>query len=122
MEDWPAVTWTQDVKSAISVDLNTLTNQWGVNFIKVGVEEATVTVTANELFDNASTVNINPQNTVVFSVTTGEVLAGSRNRAHIAQVEVGNGTVIILSDFSMLGDYGDGVLNPKLAQALATWK
>lgn len=104
------------------LDLNTLTSQWGVQFTRDSVDETSVTVTADGLLDDVSTVNINPQNTVVFSVTSAAVLAGSQNRAHIAQIEVGTGTVIILSDLSMLGDYGDGVFNPKLVQALAAWE
>jgi len=104
------------------LDLNTLTSQWGVQFTSVGVDEPSLTVMAGGLLDDVSTVNINPQNTVVFSVTSGAVLAGSQNRAHIAQLEVGEGTVVILSDLSMLGDYGDGLFNPKLAQALAAWE
>jgi hypothetical protein len=67
-------------------------------------------------------VNLNPQSAVTFAVTSGEVLAGSRSRAHIAQLKVGNGKVLIFSDLSMLGDYGDGLFNPKLVQALAAWE
>ncbi|HNR02880.1 MAG TPA: M28 family peptidase [Anaerolineaceae bacterium] len=103
-------------------DLNTLTGLWGVTFTRVGVEERSITATPGGLFDRSTTVNINPVNAVVFSVNKGEVLAGSRERAHIAKVKVGAGEVIVLSDLSMLGDYGDGLLNPALVQALTAWK
>ena len=103
-------------------DLNVLTNQWGVNFTTAGVDEATAAVTADGWLQQVSMVNLNPQSAVTFAVTSGEVLAGSRSRAHIAKLKVGTGTVLIFSDLSMLGDYGDGLFNPKLVQALAAWE
>jgi hypothetical protein len=103
-------------------DLNILTNQWGVNFTTAGVDETTAAVTADGWLQQVSMVNLNPQNAVTFAVTSGEVLAGSRSRAHIAQLKMRSGTVFIFSDLSMLGDYGDGLFNPKLVQALAAWE
>jgi hypothetical protein len=103
-------------------ELNTLTSQWGVKFTGAAVEETTITAAPGGLFDSSTTVNINAVNAVVFSVNTGEVLAGSRERAHIALVKVGAGEVIVLSDLSMLGDYSNGLFNPKLAQRLAGWE
>jgi len=86
------------------------------------VDETTAAVTADGWLQQVSMVNLNPQNAVTFAVTSGEVLAGSRSRAHIAQLKMRSGTVFIFSDLSMLGDYGDGLFNPKLVQALAAWE
>ncbi len=103
-------------------ELNVLTNQWGVTFTKVGTEDNSLTVVPGGILDGTSSVNVNPVNTVEFSMNSGEVLAGSRNHAHIAQIQIGAGEVIVLSDLSMLGDYGNGLFNPELVQQLAAWE
>lgn len=102
-------------------DLNTLTSQWGVTFTNVGAADTSVTVVTSGVLGDVSSVKINPVNAVVFSVTSGEVLAEDKNGAHIAHLNIGAGEVIVLSDLSMLGDYGNGVLNPDLVQWLVAW-
>ena len=103
-------------------DLNVLTNQWGVNFSNTAAEGSSLIVTPGSVLEGVSAVNVNPDNAVGFSLSSGEVLAGSRNNAHAAHIQAGAGEVIVLSDLSMLGDYGEGLFNPKLVQWLADWK
>mgnify|MGYP001119422949 CR=1 FL=1 len=103
-------------------DLNVLTNQWGVNFSNKAAEGSSLIVTPGSVLEGVSAVNVNPDNAVGFSLSSGEVLAGSRNNAHAAHIQAGAGEVIVLSDLSMLGDYGEGLFNPKLVQWLADWK
>ena len=103
-------------------DLNTITNQWGVNFTSFVVADTSVIVKPVDLLKNLRSININPANAVVFTAESGDVLAESNNGAHIAHLEIGAGAVIVLSDLSMLGNYGDGLFNPELVQALASWK
>lgn len=107
-EDWP--------------DLNALTEGWGIKFTTVGASSAVLETAGEGLMEGVSEIVLTPTNAVGFTITDGRVLAGSKDRAYLAQVDVGEGEVIICSDLTMLGDYDISVLNPLLVNRLADWK
>jgi len=103
-------------------DLNLLTSAWGITFTESGGNSSLMDSNARKLFDGVSAVRLTPGNAVAFTVTTGDVLAGNSSQAYAAQVKVGKGEVLILSDLTMLGDYENSVLNPRLVENIANWK
>lgn len=102
--------------------LNTLTNQWGVNFKGRGSENNPLNVEDQGLLEGVSTINITPLNTVSFSIESGKALAGTPADTYVAQVEVGNGEIVILGDLSILGEDDMGLINPVLVENLTEWE
>lgn len=103
-------------------DLNTITNQWGVDFNGLGSETASLNVEDRGLLSGVSTITLMPENAVSFKIDSGNVLAGNKMKAYLAQIEVGNGEVIVLGDMSALGEYDQGLINPVLVRNLAKWE
>ena len=103
-------------------DLNTITNQWGVKFVGIGADSYTLTTDTSSLMHDVPEILITPANAVYFSITDGEALAGMKSKAYLAQIKVGNGEVLIISDMTMLGEYDQGLMNPQLVRNLANWK
>jgi hypothetical protein len=100
-------------------DLNTLTDQWGIHFNKVGANSSTVSVQFN---GTTFQMILTPSNTVVFSAPSGSVLAGSAGEAAFAEVTIGSGRVIVLGDLSALGEYDTGLINKELVKSIANLK
>jgi len=102
--------------------LNALTSQWGAKFTHRGSQSNPLNVEDRGLLDGVSAINITPQNAVSFSIETGKALAGTPGDTYLAQIDVGEGEVVILGDLSMLGEDDMGLINPVLVENLAEWK
>ena len=97
------------------VDLNVLTEPWGIRFIGVGVGSNSV----RTVLDGRDVyLNLMKENVVRFSAPGSSLLAGAAESAYLAEVKVGRGKVIILADYTALGESANGQVNRELIEML----
>lgn len=96
-------------------DLNVVTEPWGVRFIAVGGGSNTM----RAVIDGMDVyLNLLKENTVRFTAPGGSVLAGAPESATLAEMKVGSGRVIVLADYTALGESGNGEVNRELIEML----
>ncbi len=104
------------------LDLNELTREWGVEFTDAGTGSATIPTNETGLVEGIPEIILTPNNAVRFTLRDGQVLAGDKEAAYLAQIQIGKGEVIVCGDLTILGDYDNGTLNPLLVNALVHWE
>ena len=99
-------------------DLNTLTEQWAVRFLKDGAEsnEYKTSLNGDDLY-----LTVASENAVVFSAPEDAVLAGEVDAAVLAELSVENGKVLVLADLSVLADSYNGATNPLFTMGMLEW-
>lgn len=97
-------------------DLNVVTEPWGVRFIAVGGGSNTMraVIDGKDVY-----LNLMKENVVRFTAPGGSVLAGVPESAFLAEMKVGRGRVIVLADYTALGESADGQVNRELIEMLA---
>lgn len=103
-------------------DLNIITSQWGVQFTGLGSDTESVSTGGLGIVKGVPVLNITPDTAVSFKIESGEALAGIKNKAYLAFVEVGKGEVLILGDMTALGEYEQGPVNPQFVMNLSNWE
>ena len=102
-------------------ELNTLTEQWSVTFTGISGEDLRLSPKDSELLDGVNTIDVSSLTTVDFSVSQGSILIGTQDRAYLAEIEVGEGKVLILADMTLLGDRETGLGYYRFLVNLADW-
>lgn len=96
-------------------DLNVITEPFGVRFVDYGTgsDRMTATVDGTE-YD----LSLSPENTVFFTAPAESVLAGTAEKASLAEVTVGGGRVIVLGDLMMIRTAYGGTGNGQVLERL----
>ncbi len=96
-------------------ELNVLTEPWGVRFFTVGGGSNSVRAVLN---GEDVYMNIMKENAVRFTAPGSAILAGAAEDAYLAELKVGSGRVIILADYTALGENPAGQVNRELIEML----
>jgi hypothetical protein len=103
--------------------LNSLTEQWGVTFTGLGGASARQATSGNSsLINSMGFLNLDPNNSVSFSMSEGSVLVGEKEKAFLGVIQVGKGELIVISDLMALGEALEGTINPQLVENIANFK